>query len=868
VRQALQPSVALAPGFAMIELLAIAAASIALTAVAWGGYQRSAERRTVATEADTVAAIARNTARTYASRGDYGALTQSSALAQGVFPARLITANGSVANAWGGAVNLAAVSTDGGATNNGFTITYSNVPSSACVALATNAGSGFAEVTVRNTNAGSWRPAGAAQASPTPDAIQPPGVPGLHDGSVLSTTQASRVDPALAASHCANILNSVAFTYLTAAVARTSCVGSGSIPPVYANQGASCPMGSNGLSQLVADEGPDQYQSTWTQTHQRDGACNASGTIDYGPWSPWAPTYTCADRCVPVSTTATATQTYTCPGTGLITTPGPSQYQHQGPQSQTITTSQTCTTPIGPLSMPPTVSSTRWSPVYACAPPCSAPPSSTTTATRACPVGQIDGQAPFTAAGIVDMTTRSWACPLPVGPATYTDTTTTQNRCAPACVLPSPSTQTQCAGTPQSVACPAGMTVGSHTFQLLDTRSATCAAPIGSATWGAWSTTTTRCNELNNCAFPPPPPCVHTPSPPTTRYGACPANPTGWLQSQTCTENACPPAGGPTTWSCSGVWTPATAPPSCSPPVCPPPHQTCIAATASYTAFGVYTGAGPTYFCTETKACPAGYSGSNTSYKSTWQDGAGGACGTWGAWQVYTPGSGCTANPPSCTWPAAPTTTPACSGGGNQTGGTWQHAACPSWTYAGGACPPSPPACTWPPAPTTTPACPSGGNQTGGAWVHAATCPNWLYTGGACAPPPPPPVAAMCIMHWHDVSGALFDTRYGASCAIYHAPTPCAGGCPPTGGFNGFTTKIGDSCNTSTGTCSFANPSQWSMDWQRTDPAIPSPGCLTDGVNTCNPVCNEMPRVVVTYLPTGTTTTINFFTDCEPANIH
>ena len=126
----------------------------------------------------------------------------------------------------------------------------------------------------------------------------------------------------------------------------------------------------------------------------------------------------------------------------------------------------------------------------------------------------------------------------------------------------------------------------------------------------------------------------------------------------------------------------------------------------------------------------------------------------------------------------------------------------------------------------------------------------------------------MCIMHWHDVSGALFDTRYGASCAIYHAPTPCAGGCPPTGGFNGFTTKIGDSCNTSTGTCSFANPSQWSMDWQRTDPAIPSPGCLTDGVNTCNPVCNEMPRVVVTYLPTGTTTTINFFTDCEPANIH
>ena len=370
VRQALQPSVAPARGFALIEMLALAAVSAMLAAVAWGGYQRSSERRTVASEADTVAAIARNTARTYASRGDYGALTQNSALSQGIFPARLITGNGAVANAWGGAVNLAAVSTDGGATNNGFTITYSNVPSSACVALATTAGSGFAEVTVRDANAGSWTPAGSAQASPTPDAIQPPGLPGLHDGSVLSTTQASRIDPALAASRCAaNSLNSVAFTYLTAAVARTSCVGSGSIPPVYANQGASCPMGSNGLSQLVADDGPDQYQSAWTQTHQRDGACNASGTIDYGPWSPWAPTYTCADACVPVRTSLPASRTYTCLGTDLITTPGPAQYQHQGSQSQTVTTTQTCTTPIGPLSAPPTVSSTRWSPVYACAPP-------------------------------------------------------------------------------------------------------------------------------------------------------------------------------------------------------------------------------------------------------------------------------------------------------------------------------------------------------------------------------------------------------------------------------------------------------------------------------------------------------------------
>lgn len=72
----------------MVERLALAVVSIALTAVAWGGYQRSAERRTVATEADTVATIARNTARTYASRGDFRALTQSGALTQGVFPAR------------------------------------------------------------------------------------------------------------------------------------------------------------------------------------------------------------------------------------------------------------------------------------------------------------------------------------------------------------------------------------------------------------------------------------------------------------------------------------------------------------------------------------------------------------------------------------------------------------------------------------------------------------------------------------------------------------------------------------------------------------------------------------------------------------
>ena len=81
----------------MVELLAIAAASIAHTAVAWDGYQRFSERRIVATEADTIATIASTKARTCASRGDFRALTHSSALTQGIFPARLFTGNGGVA---------------------------------------------------------------------------------------------------------------------------------------------------------------------------------------------------------------------------------------------------------------------------------------------------------------------------------------------------------------------------------------------------------------------------------------------------------------------------------------------------------------------------------------------------------------------------------------------------------------------------------------------------------------------------------------------------------------------------------------------------------------------------------------------------
>lgn len=828
VRRALHPP-SNPGGFGLIEFLAVAGAGALLATAAVMMYQRSDVARSVAVEQANVAAIAQNVQRVYAGRNAFGDLSNASALNQGIYPSGMVPARdgfATIANAWGGAVSVAGTTIDGGIPGNGYTIAYSNVPPSACAAFATAAGNGFDEVTVRQSALSSRDP---------------------HVGSVLSSTT-RKVDPTLASQRCASGPSTVAFTRATFPPVRTTCAGSGPIPPNADVQTASCPETgtTNALPQLISDTGPDQYQHVWQQTRSQDGACGPSGNVVWGPWSAWDPPHACADQCVPFSGSTTANRLTSCPVGQLVSAPGPHLYQSSWPQTQTTTTIRTCSTPIGPLGGPQ-VSISPWTPVLACAPACSAPPASTSTAARACPAGQLDAQPPYTSNGITDTTVRTYACGTPIGPLTHTDATTTQNRCAPACVVPTPSTESRCTSPVQSTPCPPGQ-IGAHTFRMAEARSAACAAPTGAFAWSPWATTGARCDESDTCA---PPPCVHTPSPVLSQIQACGAGTSGsWTQTRTCSESACPAAGGPTTWACA-PWAPTTAPPGSCAPICAPVSTACPAADrGGYTVNGPYTNASGT-FCTETKACPAGYNGTNTSYRTDYTAATPTTCANWSPWGVYSPGTGCSATPPGCTWPAAPTTTPACPAPYASTPqtGQWVHGAtCPAWVWQQTAPCPS---CSWPSPPSTTPACPGGGNQQGGTWVHGATCPDWTYSGGTCPPPPAPTLYPYC------------NGRSGTSCMSTVGPPPM-GGPPAQGGVSAIVNDDTSCCHT------MSTPADWSIGWSGVAGGSVATGCAASGNGTNNQcmiigACGDgyTATATVRHLPTNTTRTYVFTYACE-----
>lgn len=592
-------------GFGLTELILVAAATVVVAAAVYSLYDAADTARAVAAEKAHVTAIAEAVIRANVARADFVDVSPSQVIADGLYPSAMIDPNlGQPTSVWGLPVSVASTPS-GGALHGGFAITYTGVPRRACAALAVQGGGGFYDVRV----------AGSSVMFPS---VSDDGLAGKPGG---------RLDPDAAVRACAQSpASDVVFVY---ARSHQGTVASCVAPPAEQEQRPkSCPSGQR------LPFAP--YDTDWMQRRTRSYACNPSGTVDPEPWSSWGPAHACAPACVDEG--GTDTQAFRCARPGdLITTPGPHQYS-PGPVPQTSAWTRTCGTPVGPLG--PKVSA-PWTPSYACAPACAAPAPTTTVVTRACPLGLIDSQPPHSPSGITDTTVRTFACPAPVGAFTWSDATTTENRCAPACVVPAPAVELRCTSAVQSQACPSGTSGSPSMWQWEETRTASCLAPTGAATWSSWTATGSRCNVVSNACTPNPPACSW-PAPPSQSQ-MCPNGVD--QQFRSCAHGTCP------AWSCT-AWSacPAT-PPACVWPAAP----------------------------TASPPCPGGGSQAGGS----WQHGAN--CPAW----VYSGGS---CPPPVCAWPPVPSTTPVCPGGGNQSGGAWQRgAACPSWVYVGGACP-APPA--------------------------------------------------------------------------------------------------------------------------------------------------------------------------------
>lgn len=126
-----------------------------------------------------------------------------------------------------------------------------------------------------------------------------------------------------------------------------------------------------------------------------------------------------------------------------------------------------------------------------CAPACVAPAPSTETQDLACPAGQLGS--------ITQQRTTNWTCPAPTGAPTSTTTpwSTIANTCATACVVPNPATQsqTQARTGNRELACPSGQTgtiYQSRPEERVGTRTASCPSPTGPVSWTpiAWGSWT------------------------------------------------------------------------------------------------------------------------------------------------------------------------------------------------------------------------------------------------------------------------------------------------------------------------------------------------------------------------------------------
>jgi len=188
--------------------------------------------------------------------------------------------------------------------------------------------------------------------------------------------------------------------------------------------------------------------------------------------------------------------------------------------------------PVGtpaPVPLPP-------KPVY---PPCVAPPPGVQTV--ACPSGQISSVYPYGTNGITQR--RVAMCNAPTGPNyTWGPWTTTSDTCAPACVITPPITSSGPCSNFDGLYTDRRLYAGTYY-----TRSdASCAAPTGSATYGAaYFVPPSNCYITNTCSAPA--------STVAVRTLGCPTGQTGSITQSQTTTYSCPGPYGPATGA-AGAW--------------------------------------------------------------------------------------------------------------------------------------------------------------------------------------------------------------------------------------------------------------------------------------------------------------------------
>lgn len=144
-------------GRSMVEMLGVLAIIGVLSAGGLAGYSKAMFKHKLNTTMDQLTMLVTNIRTMYGTQDNYENLTAAQAIKLGIIPAAMKNTASTLVNPFKGVVQIGVGKSNASAPDNtAFTVTYSGLPSEACIALATadwgsGAGSGFIGVVAAST---------------------------------------------------------------------------------------------------------------------------------------------------------------------------------------------------------------------------------------------------------------------------------------------------------------------------------------------------------------------------------------------------------------------------------------------------------------------------------------------------------------------------------------------------------------------------------------------------------------------------------------------------------------------------------------------------------------------------------------------
>lgn len=420
----------------MVETLLTLAGLTVLSVVAFASYSHVSAKSKVSDESENLRELSSNVENSFGLLGNFAGVSANAIVRDGLAPTRLTRGEGWLTNAWAGAVTVEPYTVT--RFGDGFSIVHHQVPARSCA--------DFVAVNARD-----------------PWDIQ------VSDVSVIRN-HGGRLDLQALTDACADGDGRIRFVFHTGLVAGAAVGASPlQLPPtptsttLPGSPPLGGPVGSAGPVDPAAPVGP--INSAPSLPPPPSAAVAPPTATPVVPVTPPAPP---ATPPLPPPTTVAAcvesseNRTMNCPA-GSVGQAFQSRRHHCGPDPSVYEAWAGATT-AGP-----------WTDISNTCTPCPGPESRT----LACPTGQL---------GAIQEQ-RTFVCS---GSGSWGAWTLTSNTCAPACVLPTPSTQTdtETRSASQTAACPAGQVgeiVQSRQEQRTRARSAYCPAPTGPFAWNGWS---------------------------------------------------------------------------------------------------------------------------------------------------------------------------------------------------------------------------------------------------------------------------------------------------------------------------------------------------------------------------------------------